>query len=105
MKKYFELILLITVIGFVSIAKTQSRHTRPYVILVSFDELRHGFAPEETSDMGAIFHAKEPSFKSGLKIDKFRNIHLYPLIAEILEIRKLPEIDGQLGVLAPVLKD
>ena len=55
--------------------------------------------------MGAIFYASGPSFKSGMKIGKFRNIHIYPMIAKILGINSLPEIDGKLEVLAPILKD
>lgn len=65
----------------------------------------HGFDPDETEDMGAIFYAKGPSFKSGMKIQKFRNIHIYPMIAKVLGITQLPEIDGKLEVLAPILKD
>jgi len=65
----------------------------------------HGFDPDETEDMGAIFYASGPSFKSGMKIGEFRNIHIYPMIAKILGINSLPEIDGKLEVLAPILKD
>ncbi|MFY0592684.1 ectonucleotide pyrophosphatase/phosphodiesterase [Roseivirga sp.] len=64
----------------------------------------HGFDPDETIDMGAIFYAKGPSFKSGLKIEKFRNIHVYPMIANVLGITSLPKIDGKLEVLKPILK-
>ncbi|OEK05653.1 alkaline phosphatase family protein [Roseivirga misakiensis] len=64
----------------------------------------HGFDPGETEDMGAIFYAKGPNFKSGMKIGKFRNIHVYPLIASVLGITSLPEIDGNLEVLKPILK-
>ncbi len=65
----------------------------------------HGFDPYETEDMGAIFYAKGPNFKSGLKIGKFRNIHVYPMIAKVLGITQLPRIDGKPEVLAPILKD
>lgn len=64
----------------------------------------HGFDPDETKDMGAIFYANGPSFKAGLKIDKFRNIHVYPMIAKVLGITEWPEIDGKLEVLRPILK-
>lgn len=64
----------------------------------------HGFDPDEITDMGAIFYANGPSFKSGLKIEKFRNIHVYPIIANVLGITEWPEIDGKLEVLAPILK-
>ena len=65
----------------------------------------HGFDANETVDMGGIFYAKGPAFKSGLKIKKFSNVHIYPLIAQILKIRKLPKIDGKLEVLSPFLKE
>lgn len=64
----------------------------------------HGFDPQETEDMGAIFYAKGPNFKSGMKIDQFRNIHVYPMIAKVLGITQLPEIDGKLEVLLNIIK-
>lgn len=65
----------------------------------------HGFNPEDTDDMGAIFYANGPNFKSGLILPKFKNIHVYPLIARILGIAELPTIDGKLEVLQPALRD
>nr|WP_236017336.1 ectonucleotide pyrophosphatase/phosphodiesterase [Roseivirga sp. E12] len=65
----------------------------------------HGFDPDETDDMGAIFYAYGPNFKSGLTIGKFRNIHVYPMIAKVLGITQLPEIDGDLKVLESIIKD
>lgn len=64
----------------------------------------HGFDPYATEHMGAVFYANGPQFKKGLKIGKFENIHVYPLVAEILGINELPEIDGQLSVLQNILK-
>ncbi len=77
------------------------------VNIIANNELHgeHGFDPDEIEDMGAIFYASGPSFKSGMKIGKFRNIHVYPMIAKVLGITQLPEIDGKLEVLAPILKD
>ncbi len=65
----------------------------------------HGFSPLDTDDMGAIFYANGPDFKRGATIDKFQNIHVYPLIARILGIKELPDIDGRLEVLEPTLRD
>lgn len=65
----------------------------------------HGFDPDETMDMGAIFYANGPSFKSGLRIEKFRNIHIYPMIAKVLGITELPEIDGEIEILESILKE
>lgn len=64
----------------------------------------HGFDPHETKDLHTIFYAEGPSFKQNTTIDTFENVHIYPLIAEILGIRDLPEIDGKLEVLEPILK-
>ena len=65
----------------------------------------HGFNPEDTEDMGAIFYANGPNFKNGATLPKFNNIHVYPLIARILGIQELPAIDGKLEVLEPALRD
>lgn len=64
----------------------------------------HGFDPYTTPTMGAIFYANGPSFKSGLMIEKFENVNVYPLVAKILGIENLPEIDGRLEVLEHVLR-
>ena len=65
----------------------------------------HGFSPLDTDDMGAIFYASGPDFKRGFTMDKFQNIHVYPLIARILGIKELPDIDGKFEVLEPTLRD
>ena len=71
MKKYFELIILIVVLGFVSIAKTREFQERPYVIMISFDGFRHDYvekfdAPNFKSFIanGASAEAMMPSFPS-----------------------------------------
>ena len=63
----------------------------------------HGFDPKE-KEMHAIFYAKGPQIKSGLTIDSFNNIHVYPLICEILGLPIPADIDGKLEVLQPILK-
>jgi alkaline phosphatase D len=63
----------------------------------------HGYDPDEVPEMKGIFYARGPNIKSGSKIPAFRNIHVYPLIAEILKL-KLPEIDGNLNVLKPIYR-
>ena len=63
----------------------------------------HGFDPYSTENIGAIFYANGPNFKKGLQIDKFENIHVYPLVAEILGIRNYPKVDGKLNVLRKTL--
>jgi predicted AlkP superfamily pyrophosphatase or phosphodiesterase len=63
----------------------------------------HGFSPKH-QEMWGIFYAKGPKIKSGEKIEPFQNIHIYPLICRLLGL-PIPEgIDGNEGVLNPILK-
>lgn len=64
----------------------------------------HGFEPLKVKEMHATFIAWGPAFKSGLEIEAFENVHVYPLIASILGLRISEEIDGRNAVLAPILK-
>lgn len=65
----------------------------------------HGFDPVTTPEMGAIFYAKGPAFRKTGEIAPFENIHVYPLIANILELNyQADSIDGKSGVLKPILK-
>ena len=63
----------------------------------------HGFSPEY-KDMNAIFYAQGPSIKEGLVIPPFQNIHVYPVICQILGLPIPSDIDGKLDVLLPILK-
>ena len=65
---------------------------------------KHGFDNRE-SDMYASFYAWGPQFKNGLSINGFDNVHLYPLIAEILGLKyDEKDIDGKLSVLQKIIK-
>ena len=66
---------------------------------------KHGFDNKEV-EMRASFMAWGPVFKKGLFIDGFENVHVYPLVANILGL-KIDEqkIDGRLEVLKPILKN
>lgn len=63
----------------------------------------HGYSPAY-KDMHAIFYANGPAFKSGIEIETFQNIHVYPLICKILGLPIPGNIDGKLEVLEPILK-
>lgn len=63
----------------------------------------HGFDPSITPEMGAIFYAKGPNIKAGIKIPAFDNIHVYPFVAAILGITP-PKVDGDIKVLEGILK-
>ena len=54
--------------------------------------------------MHASFYAWGPAFKSNYKIRGFENIHIYPLIADILQLKITDPIDGNIKVLKPLLK-
>ena len=61
----------------------------------------HGYDPSEVPQMQGIFIANGPNIKSGLKISAFENVHVYPLIAKILNL-PVPEIDGRVEVLEKI---
>jgi predicted AlkP superfamily pyrophosphatase or phosphodiesterase len=63
----------------------------------------HGYDPGTMPSMKAIFFAAGPDIRAGVDVPPFENIHLYPLIAEILGLQIGP-VDGDLRVLQAVLK-
>ncbi len=65
----------------------------------------HGFEPLKTPSMNGIFYAKGPNFKKGMKIPAFENIHVYPMILEILGLKLDHKIDGSAKVLKPILAE
>lgn len=67
------------------------------------DPATHGFDPA-LNVMHATFYAWGPAFKENLKIRGFENIHVYPLIADILQLKITEPVDGNLKVLEPILK-
>jgi len=54
--------------------------------------------------MHASFYAWGPAFKSNYKIRGFENIHIYPLIANLLQLKITEPIDGKPSILLSVLK-
>ena len=62
----------------------------------------HGFHPDFL-EMHAIFYANGPAFKKGMKIPSFENIHVYPMICEILGLPLPDQLDGQAEVLRSIL--
>jgi len=61
----------------------------------------HGYDDSLTS-MRAIFVARGPAFRRGLRVPPFRNVHLYPLMAYVLDLEP-EESDGSLDSLRAVL--
>ena len=65
----------------------------------------HGYDPKTSEEMGAIFYAKGPAFKKNLQIKAFENIHVFPLISEVLELDYSHlTIDGNKKVLKDIFK-
>ncbi len=64
---------------------------------------KHGFDPALT-DMQASFLAWGPQFKTNITIPTFENVHVYPLVANLLGLQYDTNIDGKASVLAPILK-
>lgn len=65
----------------------------------------HGYNPFDVPEMGAMFIADGPSFKSGLTIPAFENIHVFPLLNHLLDLPMPTNIDGKLDVLRPIIDD
>ncbi len=64
----------------------------------------HGYSPELSSDLNAIFIATGPSFKTQQKIRSFENIHILPMILELYNIEISHKINGKKDVLYPILQ-
>jgi predicted AlkP superfamily pyrophosphatase or phosphodiesterase len=64
---------------------------------------QHGFDPE-FKDMRATFYAWGPAFKKHQEIPGFENVHIYPLITQILGLQYDQPIDGKLSVLQGILE-
>jgi alkaline phosphatase D len=68
----------------------------------------HGYDPA-LPNMHGIFYAIGPGLKPGLQIKSFENIHIYPLICELLKIKPYSGMDdapdGDLQVLQHVLQN
>ena len=66
----------------------------------------HGYDPE-VKNMHGIFYAMGPQIKSNYKIGTFENIHVYPLICELLGIKPYADApdapEGRLEVLEEIL--
>lgn len=65
----------------------------------------HGYHPEDTPEMKTVFLAWGPDIRKSKKIDEFKNIHIYPLLAHLLELDYDQDaIDGDERLVKKVLK-
>lgn len=55
----------------------------------------HGFDPAIVRDMYTVFYAWGPALPSGKVIPTFENVHLYPLVAQLLGLTYSHPIDGK----------
>jgi len=62
----------------------------------------HGF-DNALPSMGALFVAAGPAFRQGVVVPAFQNIHVYPLMAELLGL-KPAKVDGSLDSVRAVLR-
>lgn len=65
----------------------------------------HGYDPFKNINMGAIFYIEGPNIKKGYSQSPVENVHIYPLIAHLLELEITTPIDGNLNALKSVLKE
>ena len=63
----------------------------------------HGY-DQKHKDMHGIFYANGPAFKKAYRTPSVKNIHIYPLMCEILGLEVPSNIDGNLDQIKNVLK-
>lgn len=68
----------------------------------SQNQATHGYAP--VPSMHGIFIASGPRIVPHMRIPAFENVHIYALLAEILQLRPSSSIDGRLDALRPILR-
>ncbi|NIS34801.1 MAG: alkaline phosphatase family protein, partial [Gemmatimonadetes bacterium] len=62
----------------------------------------HGWDPA-VRDMHGIFLAAGPDLVPGVELPAFENIHVYPLVARLLDLESPPAIDGRIEAVDTVL--
>ena len=65
----------------------------------------HGYDPHRFPEMQGIFYARGPALIEETEIPSFENVHIYPLIMELLGLEIPEEIDGSLSVLEGILRN
>lgn len=63
----------------------------------------HGY-DQKHKEMHGIFYANGPAFKKAYITPSVKNIHIYPLMCEILGLDVPSNIDGDLDQIKSVLK-
>lgn len=65
---------------------------------------KHGYSPYEVPEMKAAFIALGPAFKQNKKIGEFQNVNIYPIVADILNLKITEPIDGTQKVAKEILQ-
>ncbi len=65
---------------------------------------KHGYSPFKVPEMKASFAASGPAFRKGKKVGQFRNVNIYPMVAEILGLKITQPINGKSCTAKKVLK-
>lgn len=63
----------------------------------------HGYDIKYSNDMNGIFYAQGPNIKPKV-VSSFSNIHIYPFIAKLLNLKITHKIDGSIDVLNDLIK-
>ena len=65
---------------------------------------KHGYNPYKVPEMKAAFVAFGPAFKQNKEIREFQNVNVYPIIADVLDLKITKPIDGTQKVAKEILK-
>lgn len=65
---------------------------------------KHGYLPTSTPEMDAVFFAWGDQFKKKLKIPKFPNVDVYPIMAELMGLKINTAIDGSSSTAKKILE-
>ena len=64
----------------------------------------HGYDVLNQPELAAIFLAAGPSIIKGSTVNPVENIHIVPLMTQLLGLKQADNLDGNIDVLAPILK-
>jgi predicted AlkP superfamily pyrophosphatase or phosphodiesterase len=81
---------------------------KPYIFVYSSKAKpnpgAHGYAPKQVPDMQATFYAWGPAFKAGKRIKPFKNVDVYPMVAQLLGLNITEPVDGNKGLGKKILR-